>query len=524
MNIYKSDFLIIGSGLAGLSAAESAANYGKVNIIAKSDLDISNSYYAQGGIAAAIGSDDSFEFHLADTIKAGRGLCSDEAVRILVEDGYRYVSSLLEDGMPFEKKDNFPDLGLEGGHSKNRILHSNGNATGKAVVDFVNNRINKNQNISSFYGRHAFELLVKNNTCHGVYCYNTESNQTDLFIAPFTLIATGGLCSLYERNTNPDFSYGDGIALAFNAGADIESMEFIQFHPTSFHHESGATFLISEALRGEGAYLVNKNRKRIMLGKDAQAELAPRDVVSRYIFEYLRESGEKCVYLMLDHLDAEKIKDRFKNIYEDSLGFGIDITKDLVPVSPAAHYTIGGIKTDLNGRTGIVNLYSSGEAASSGVHGANRLASNSLLECIVFSKRSIEDFVLNGFSDNKVRYQEKLYTVDNSLINIYVEKRKVLSVVLNSFVGILRNDDLLARGLKQIQELKREFPFKENEYYSLSFAQNIVIAEMVFHSAKFRKESRGGHLRSDYPTERDDYQFTTIINKSNGIDQIRKNT
>jgi len=383
------DFLIVGSGLAGLYAAHHASKFGKVVIISKSNSEESNSWKAQGGVAAAIGENDSFDLHIADTLSAGRGLCDEEAVRILVEEGKERIEDLIELGMEFDKENEDFSLGMEGGHSVRRILHAYGSGTGKAILKFLLREISKIDNISFLFNTQCIELDKSNGSIIGAHAYQSLSNIVIHIKSKSTILATGGYSRIYMRSTSTLSTIGEGIAIAMNAGAIVKDMEFIQFHPTAFYSSSGKSFLISEAVRGEGAYLLNEKLKRFMIGKHELKELAPRDIISKAIHFELLNSNKKYVYLDLRHLNSTHIKNRFSNIYGYAKNFSLDITRDLIPVVPAAHYSIGGIETDLNARTSLEGLFACGEVTSTGVHGANRLASNSLLECLVFASRAV---------------------------------------------------------------------------------------------------------------------------------------
>ena len=500
MDSSKFDFLIIGSGLAGLYSANYASKFGSVALITKSTLDISNSYWAQGGIAAAIGIDDDPRFHSIDTLKAGRGLCNPDAVNVLTREGKERILELLEMKAPFDMEGDSPALGLEGGHSRRRILHAAGDSTGKEIVKYFVEIVKANNKITIFENTFVYDLFLNDQQCCGLYAFNIINNKSALFLAPNTIIAAGGASGIFSRTTNPSTSTGDGIALAYNSGALISDMEFVQFHPTSFYSESGETFLISEAVRGEGAYLLNDEGYRFMKNLDPLEELAPRDVVASSIFNEIESNGAKCVYLSLKHLDSGKIKRRFSYIYNHALDYGIDITKNLVPVAPAAHYMIGGIKTGLNGETNIQGLYACGEAASTGVHGANRLASNSLLECLVFGKR-----VVDVASKNKLSYpsigSEKEFYIDSAKESKYSNIKKRIAILMTTNVGILRSKENLQKALMEVEDIESNFIFLKDEFYSKQLNNLILISKLIIQAALIRKESRGAHKRKDFPDE-----------------------
>lgn len=506
------DFVIVGAGLSGLYSAHIASKYGTVALINKTSLAVSNSYMAQGGIAAAIGDDDSTELHIKDTLQAGRGLCNLDAVNVLVNEGKEIVLSLIEMGMQFDAADGKISLGLEGGHSKRRVLHAGGDSTGMKLVEFMLPLVKNEKRIRIFENTLAHELICEDMICSGVRCYNVKKEEFFSITGKCIMIASGGAAAIYSRTTNPLSSVGEGISLAFNAGAEVESMEFIQFHPTAFYSSNGSAFLISEAVRGEGAYLVNHEGERFLQKWDSN-ELSPRDEVSEAIFRELSHSGEKNVFLKLDHIESSAIKNRFGSIYREALKKGIDITKDLIPVAPAAHYMIGGIKTNLNGETNLRQLYAIGEVASTGVHGANRLASNSLLECLVFAKRAVEhsapnlELMKDGLEESHEFYLDKNQQARPAQI------RKKIGEILWENVGIVRNESSLRMALQELETIRRDFYTNENEYYSNRIKNTIEIAEMITESALLREESRGCHSRNDFPSESSNFVKTIVLKK-----------
>jgi L-aspartate oxidase len=496
------DFVIVGAGLAGLYSAMYASRFGKVAVITKTSLDNSNSYWAQGGIAAAVSPTDSPLLHFEDTIKVGRNLCNEEAVNILVNEGKKRVQELIELGMPFDKENGKIVFGLEGGHSVRRVLHSSGDATGKELVNFVLKLIKDNKNITIIENTIVYKLITEGDECFGVYAFNIDNKKDFLLNGKATIIASGGGSAIYSRSTNPHASIGEGIALAYYAGAKIESMEFIQFHPTAFYYPNGETFLISEAVRGEGAYLVNDRNERF-LQEHYMTELSPRDIVSKAIFYEMMNSGKPNVFLKLDHLNPEKIITRFSTIYQEALKYNIDITKDPIPVAPAAHYMVGGIKTGLNAETNIKRLYAAGEVASTGVHGANRLASNSLLECIVFGKRAV-DHALSFDSPPEINlalYTKKSFEVDTLKEQSHSNLKEEIANLLWLNVGIIRTGKSLEFALSELNKYSNN-EFEENEYFSSRENCLITIAELITRSALLREESRGCHLRKDYSDEK----------------------
>lgn len=516
METNQFDFVIVGAGLAGLYAALHASQFGSVAVITKTTLTLSSSYWAQGGIAAAIDSNDSPQLHFEDTIKAGRKLCNEEAVRILVNEGKLRVEELILMGMPFDKDNGKIALGLEGGHSMRRVLHSGGDATGEELVKFVHKLVKKKKNIQILENHYVYRLIIQNDECFGVHAYDIKNNESRLIVGKSTIVASGGGASVYSRSTNPHTSIGEGISLAYDAGTQIESMEFLQFHPTSFYSATGETFLISEAVRGEGAYLIDQYGRRFLEEHDT-TELSPRDVVSEAIINEMKNSGTQNVFLDLRHLNSEKVKKRFSNIYGEALKFGIDITKNLIPVAPAAHYMIGGIKTGMYGETNINRLYSIGETASTGVHGANRLASNSLLECLVFGKRSV-DHALN-FSKQKTFHiypdeKTNFYIDEENKINFSVTSANVADILwLNA--GIIRDGNTLESSLHQIDSYISISDSNNDEYYGFRKRCLLILARLIIYSALIREESRGCHMRNDFISEETKYQKTIVLQKGN---------
>ena len=511
--IIESDFLVIGSGLAGLFSAYRASRYGSVSILTKHFVQTSSTFWAQGGIATAIDEDDSPEIHFEDTINAGRGLCNEEAVKILVNEGPKRINELISDGLSFDQVDSKYTLGLEGGHSRRRILHLGGNETGRLIVEFLIEKISKSNRIKIYENFLAHKLIIEDHKCYGTYAYDWKSKSEYSFFAKVVVIASGGTAGIYKRSTNPESSTGDGISLAFNAGAAIANMEFIQFHPTAFFTNKGTTFLLSEALRGEGGYLVNNDGKRFMLNYHSAAELAPRDVVSKAIFSELEKENIDHLFLSLSHLNKSKIKSRFKNLYEKAQEFKIDITTDKIPIAPAAHYSIGGVNSDLNGETSIEKLFASGEVSYTGVHGANRLASNSLLECIVFSYRAIEESrkylsVIN-YSEPPINN----YYVNDKYDSEYQKLKNDILKIMNDYIGIIRSNESLSSAQLMINKIDKNWNYKINEYYSDRLKSLKSVALLIINGALARKETRGSHIRSDYPSKSENvYNIYQSIN------------
>jgi len=494
------DTVIVGSGLAGLTAAFHASKKGSVAIITKSQLDISNSYYAQGGIAAVMDPEDSFDAHINDSMVAGRGLCDFDALEILVKEGQQCVREIIEMGMPFDQENGEYILGLEGGHTHRRILHAGGDATGKGLTCFMLEKVQEQCNVEAFEYTTVVELLINSGTCLGVQAFDFVSGKNIIFKSKATIIATGGLSRIYDRSTNPHTATGDGIALAYHAGAKLTDIEFIQFHPSALYIPGEEAFLISEAVRGEGAWLLNREGERFMLKLHPLAELAPRDVVAHAIYNQLKLTQSDFVYLSLKHLDAEIIRRRFSTIYNTLLKYDIDLTSDLLPISPAAHYMVGGIQTDLNGESNIAGLFACGEVASTGVMGANRLASNSLLECLVFGKRAAEKAAVLSHSNYSLPEIKPIH-VDKNNEDLFLDVKNQVAGLMSKKAGIVRTGQLLKEAIEELKIVKRELPEQVNEYNLLKIEHITDICTLICESALIRTESRGGHIREDFKEE-----------------------
>jgi L-aspartate oxidase len=535
------DFLVIGSGMAGLTFALKTARFGTVAIITKKQRTESNTNYAQGGIAAVMADDDSFDLHVNDTLNAGAGLCREDVVRTIVGEGPTLVRELIELGVRFtagETPDQQFDLGREGGHTKRRILHA-GDITGREIERALLHAVASQPNITVFENVLAVDLITSRklkldgpNRCLGCYALNDETKEVEVFAATKTLLASGGCGKVYLYTSNPDIASGDGVAMAYRAGAAIANMEFIQFHPTCLYHPRAKSFLISEAVRGEGALLRGADGQRFMDRYDKQAELAPRDIVARAIDAEMKKTGADCVWLDISHRDADYIKERFPNIYTKCLEFGFDMTREPLPVVPAAHYQCGGVVTNVDGETEIEGLFAAGEVGCTGLHGANRLASNSLLEALVVAHRAagkVKDWKI-GEKENGERVE--LQGPSNSDSNVYPLSSSVvprlslppwesgnaanldeLVVITHNwdeirrcmwdYVGIVRTDKRLLRARSRIQNLQSEI----NQFYwdykltpDLVELRNLaLVAELIIECALQRKESRGLHYTLDYP-------------------------
>jgi L-aspartate oxidase len=506
------DVLIIGSGAAGLSAALRFNSRYKVAIMCKGSLQEGSTLYAQGGIAAVLDDKDSIEAHINDTLIAGAGLCDEKAVRFTVENGKAAIQWLIDKGVQFtreldEKGVSRYHLTKEGGHSHRRIIHAQ-DQTGKSVASTLMDLARQAPNITLFEEHIAIDLIKQNGRCVGCYAFNQSSKKVEVFSAQAVLLATGGASRVYLYSTNPAVSSGDGIAIAHRAGAKVANMEFNQFHPTALYHPEARSFLISEAMRGEGAILVLPDGTRFMPKFDERAELAPRDIVARAIDHEMKRLGIDCVYLDISHKPAEFIISHFPNIYAKCLHYGFDITKGPIPVVPAAHYTCGGVVVDQQARTTIPGLYGAGEVTCTGLHGANRMASNSLLECLVYAASASEDIMQNydpSFKLQPIQAWDESWVTDSEEEILVTANWDEIRRLMWNYVGIVRSNKRLQRAQDRIALLKREI----QEYYRnfritgdlLELRNLIVVAELIVNAAATRKESRGLHYNSDFPYE-----------------------
>ncbi|MCZ7647621.1 MAG: L-aspartate oxidase [Planctomycetota bacterium] len=504
------DVVMCGSGIAALSAALVAAENASVMLVTKGQALESNTFYAQGGIAAALSEDDSPENHLQDTLNVGCGLCDEEAVRKLVTEGPDLVRQLIEWGTPFDRaEDDRLHLTLEGGHGQRRVAHANGDATGRAIEQSIAARVREHPNITFLENHFAIDLLHKDGVCYGLLALESKTARVLKIEAKATVLATGGLGQIYRETTNPDVTTGDGMAMAFRAGATVQDMEFVQFHPTTLYVAGARRFLISEAVRGEGAWLLNEKGERFMQRYDERAELASRDVVSRAIMLEMEATGSTNVYLSVAHLDAKMIRERFPNILEALKKYRLDLTKDRIPVRPACHYTMGGVRTDLHARTDVHRLLAAGEVTSCGVHGANRLASNSLLDGLVFGREAGKQALALAQEPQPTFPEKKVQPIrGKDEIPIDVDDvRASLKSLNNRAAGIVRDRETMANALRMLD-------FWQNYVYSEEFAttkglelQNMLgCSQLVIRSALRREESRGAHQRRDFP-ETDDARW-----------------
>jgi len=521
------DVLIIGSGAAGLTLALHLAKNADVVILSKGQLNEGSTFYAQGGIAAVFDENDSIASHVADTMIAGDGLCDEDAVQYTAENAKACLDWLIEQGVNFDKEE-FKEgeryhLAREGGHSHRRILHS-ADATGKAIQTTLSDRVRQHSRIRIFERYNAVDLICepqdeqnRRKQCIGAYIWNRNSEKVESIYAQKTILATGGASKVYQYTSNPDIASGDGIAMAWRAGCRVANMEFNQFHPTCLFHPDAGTFLLTEALRGEGAKLRRPDGSRFMPSFDDRAELAPRDIVARAIDFEMKRLGADCMYLDISHKPSDFIKQHFPTIYKRTKEFGIDITKDPMPVVPAAHYTCGGVMIDKNGRTDIHQLYAIGEMSYTGLHGANRLASNSLLECLVFARAAAieisESLKPNNRFINLPHWDDSRVTDSDEEVVIQHNWHE-LRLFMWDYVGIVRTTKRLERALHRIELLQREI---EDYYQNFKVSNNLLelrnlvqVAELIIRCAMSRKESRGLHYTLDYPDKLSEAKPTVL--------------
>ncbi|MEJ7863397.1 MAG: L-aspartate oxidase [Pyrinomonadaceae bacterium] len=500
----ETDFIVIGSGVAGLRASIELAKTGaRVTVLTKDKAQESNTEYAQGGVAVVLSDDDNAELHEEDTLIAGAGLCDAEAVEILVSEGTKYIQELIRWGTEFDREGGKLVFTQEAAHSRRRILHAHGDSTGKEIVRALIARARQEKTIVLMPFANTESLIIEDERCVGVCFLDPILKAPREIFAKAVILCTGGAGQLFLHTTNPTVATGDGMAMAYSAGAEMADMEFVQFHPTALNLENAPRFLLSEAMRGEGGILRNAQSEKFMSRYDERLELAPRDIVSRSVVAEMRRTGTRTVYLDMTALDEDFLKTRFPKIYETCQLHALNITKDLLPVSPASHYIMGGVRTDLHGRTTVAGLYAAGEVACTGVHGANRLASNSLLEGLVFGARAgeaaIEDNSKFKIQNSKFENRQPESGTLNLESGIATAVRKRVKRLMWERVGILRDKDSLKRALREFEQISQA-------NLGTSSRNFVTLAKLIATAALWREESRGGHFRTDF-SERNDEQW-----------------
>ena len=492
------DFIVIGSGVAGLRAALELAKAGRVVVLTKDRLDESNTEYAQGGVAVALSDDDEIDLHVEDTLIAGAGLCDEKAVRVLVEEGPRYITELIEIGAQFDREGGELAFTREAAHSRRRILHAHGDSTGREIVRALIAAAKKHPNIQLTAHAATIGLTAEDGRCVGVQFIDpNESLRREMF-ARAVVLATGGAGQLFAQTTNPSVATGDGMAMAYAAGAMMCDLEFVQFHPTALALPEAPRFLLSEALRGEGAILRNHEGEAFAKRYDERAELAPRDIVARAIVAEAKRTNQRWMFLDLTHLEASFLRERFPKIYETCLRYSLDMAKDLLPISPAVHYVMGGVRTDTYGRTTLPGLYAAGEVACTGVHGANRLASNSLLEGLVFGARAGTAALTDSLPETSKPESEP---VEFDLADWRLDQR-VKSHVQELMwwkVGLIRHAETLQAAVQELTQMSEENVNPRTKNF-------VTLARLMAEAGLWREESRGGHYREDFPN-RDDARW-----------------
>ncbi|MEO5357825.1 MAG: L-aspartate oxidase [Nitrospirae bacterium YQR-1] len=511
MDVERVDYLIIGSGVAGLRAAIELAPHGSVCVITKDIVSESCTEYAQGGVAVALSDEDTIGIHFEDTIKAGDGLCREAAVRVLVEEGPQRIVELMSWGMEFDKSGTKLEFTLEAAHSRRRVLHASGDSTGKEIERVLITKARSFASVRKYSFSYVLDLIVQDGVCYGAYVLK-DKNIVAL-LAKATILSTGGIGQIFSRTTNPGVATGDGIAVAFRAGVILSDMEFVQFHPTTLYAPSAPQFLLTEALRGEGAYIKNIHKERFLSLYTPAAELAPRDIVSRAIVSEMVRTNSQFVYLDATHLDKDYLKRRFPMIYTTCLKYDIDITSELVPVSPAAHYMMGGVKTDDGGRTNIKGLFAAGEVAGTGVHGANRLASNSLLEGLVFGQRA----GVSALNENVDYSAIKPYDINLSAHTIEEpdELRSLLRKLMWEKAGIIRCNISLTEAVTALRKWAHILSSNYMTRYENEIKNMFQTSFMIVVSALYRKDSIGAHFRSDFASNKTDTGFYHITLRKN---------
>jgi L-aspartate oxidase len=530
------DYLVIGTGIAGLSFALQAARTGSVTIVTKREKAEASTNYAQGGIASVLDPGDSFDLHIRDTLESGDGICHEDVVELVVREGPKRIRELMAMGVAFScqaGQEDSLDLGMEGGHSRRRIAHTK-DRTGHEVEKALLTHVEEDENITIYENHMAIDLITKSKmikrgiissetseTCWGAYVLDVEANRVVTFLARITVLATGGAGKVYLYTSNPDVASGDGVAMGYRAGVKVANMEFVQFHPTCLYHPEAKNFLVSEAVRGEGGILLNRKGDRFMEAYHPLKELAFRDVVARSIDLEMKKSGDESVYLDISFKPADFVRERFPNIYENCLKYHIDITKEPIPVVPAAHYMCGGLVTDRDGMTDIDNLYAIGEVACTGLHGANRLASNSLLEALVYARHAAE-----RASQDLARKREFALPLaplwdpgdatDSEEMVVVTHNWDEIRRFMWNYVGIVRTNKRLARAKSRVQIIQgeiKEYYWNFNVTRDLLELRNLaLVAELIILCASLRKESRGLHYNLDYPSRDDeDWRRDTVV-------------
>ncbi len=524
---YDVDFLVIGSGIGGLSLALKVAEYGQVAIVTKKNAMETNTNYAQGGIASVFGQYDSFDLHIRDTLDAGDGLCKKDVVEMVIKSGPGRVQELMDWGVAFTRDSaGTPglDLALEGGHSQKRIVHA-GDFTGRAIEEALVDCARNHKNIGLFENHLAVDLVTysmrmkrgvvtatREDLCCGAYVLDTETDEVHTFRSKITVLATGGAGKVYLYTSNPDIATGDGIAMGYRAGGLVANLEFVQFHPTCLYHPEAKNFLISEAVRGEGGVLIDSGGRAFMTDYHPSKDLACRDVVARAIDSELKKSGDDCVFLDITHKEPDSLRKRFPSIYQKCFSLGIDMTEQPIPVVPAAHYMCGGVLVDMEGRTDIARLYAVGETACTGLHGANRLASNSLLEAVAYSHRTarqaLKDFEsINAEPCRDLPAWDPMGTTDSDEAIVVSHNWDEIRRCMWNYVGIVRSSKRLSRARNRLEAIQKEI---RQYYWDFKITSDLIelrniamVAELIVQSAMLRKESRGLHYNIRYP-EKDD--------------------
>lgn len=509
------DVVIVGSGIAGVYTALSTPRQAKILIITKDTIDINNSVLAQGGIAVSLDQNDSPHLHFQDTIYAGAGLCDKETVKVLVNEAAENIATLCLYGVNFDRDaERRLSLTREGAHSMNRIIHT-GDATGKEVCDTLVRAVSDLDNVTIRERTFAIDLITQDNVCKGVLTCNEQGGDLKAYYAPIVVCASGGYGRLYASTTNPEVATGDGAALSFRAGAELMDLEFVQFHPTVLFHPDNQSFLISEAVRGEGALLRNLKGELFMENYHPMKELAPRDVVSRAIFQEMEKTGAQHVYLDITHKDRAYLEQRFPTIFKTCLSYGIDMSRDYIPVAPSQHYSMGGIKTNEWGKTRIQGFYAVGEAACNGIHGANRLASNSLLEGLVFGRRIGRQIAEHLDDLKKASGIKPSLRYHNTWIDKDVDAPKLirqLQELMNHNVGIVRSKESLESAMERILQIRRELKHvRATDTTMMELKNMLFLSSLLVKAALMRQESRGAHYRSDYPQTDDQNWLNNIV-------------